>query len=50
MYSEKILDEFKHPANVGEIKNPDGLGKIENAVCGDIMHIYIKVGKNKKVV
>ncbi len=48
MYSEKIFKEFRHPKNIGEIKNPDGVGKVGNPVCGDVMHIYIKVGKNKK--
>ena len=48
MYSKKVIQHFKHPKNIGEIKNPDGLGKVGNPVCGDVMHIYIKVGKNKK--
>jgi len=48
MYSDKVLQEFKHPHNMGEIKNPDGLGKVGNVVCGDLMWVYIKVGKNKK--
>ena len=48
MYSEKVMDKFKHPKNIGEIKNPDGLGKVGNPVCGDVMWVYIKVGKNKK--
>ncbi len=48
MYSEKIFREFRHPKNVGEIKDADGVGKVGNPTCGDIMHIYIKVGKNKK--
>lgn len=48
MYSKKVIEHFKHPKNVGEIKNPDGLGKVGNPVCGDLMWIYIKVGKNKK--
>ena len=48
MYSKKVIEHFKHPKNIGEIKNPDGLGKVGNPVCGDVMWIYIKVGKNKK--
>jgi nitrogen fixation NifU-like protein len=48
MYSDKVLDEFRHPHNMGEIKNPDGLGKVGNPICGDLLWIYIKVGKNKK--
>jgi nitrogen fixation NifU-like protein len=47
-YSKKVLREFTHPKNMGEIKNPDGIGKIGNPVCGDVMWIYIKVRKNKK--
>ncbi len=48
MYTKKVIQLFKHPHNVGKIKNPDGLGKAGNPVCGDIMWIYIKIGKNKK--
>ena len=46
-YSKKALEYFKNPKFVGEIKNPDGLGKVGNPVCGDVMHIYIKVKDNK---
>ena len=48
MYSEKVLCAFKDPKNIGEIKNPDGLGKVGNVICGDLMWVYIKVEKNKK--
>lgn len=48
MYSEKIFKEFRKPSNIGEIRDADGIGKVGNPVCGDVMHIYIKVGKNKK--
>ncbi len=48
MYSDKVLDEFRHPHNIGEIQKPDGLGKVGNPVCGDLMWVYIKVAKNKK--
>jgi len=48
MYSEKVLDEFRHPKNVGELADADGVGKIGNPTCGDILYLYIKVGKNKK--
>jgi len=48
MYSEKVLDEFRHPKNMGEIKDADGIGKVGNPQCGDLMWLYIKVGKNKK--
>lgn len=42
-YSEKVMDHFTHPRNVGEIPNADGVGEIGNAKCGDIMKMYIKV-------
>ena len=48
MYSERALKEFRHPKNIGEIKKPDGLGKVGNPMCGDMLWTYIKVGKNKK--
>ncbi len=47
MYSEKVIKEFKNPKNMGEIKDADGIGKIGNPVCGDVMHVYIKVKNNK---
>ena len=47
-YSDKVLDHFRNPRNVGEIKDADGVGKVGNPVCGDLMWIYIKVGKNDK--
>ena len=43
MYSEKVMDHFRNPRNVGEIEDADGAGEIGNASCGDIMKIYIKV-------
>lgn len=43
LYSEKLMDHFKNPRNVGEIKNPDGVRHIGNPVCGDIRELYIKV-------
>jgi nitrogen fixation NifU-like protein len=46
MYSEKVMDHFKHPHNLKEIKEADGVGKVGNPVCGDMMWVYIKVGKN----
>ncbi len=42
-YSEKVMDHFRNPRNVGEMKDPDGIGKVGNPVCGDIMELYIKV-------
>lgn len=44
-YTEKVIDHFNHPRNVGEIKDADGIGKVGNLKCGDVMYIYIKVGK-----
>ncbi len=43
MYSEKVLEHFRNPKNMGEIKDADGIGKVGNPACGDVMHIYIKV-------
>ncbi|MBU0672098.1 MAG: Fe-S cluster assembly scaffold protein NifU [Candidatus Margulisbacteria bacterium] len=45
-YSKKVMDHFMHPRNVGEMENPDGIGKVGNPVCGDIMEMYIKVKDN----
>jgi nitrogen fixation NifU-like protein len=47
-YTEKVIEYFLNPHNYGKIKNPDGIGKVGNIVCGDVMHLYIKIGKNKK--
>lgn len=47
IYSKKVLDHFMHPHNLGEIKNPDGMGMVGNPTCGDVMKIYIKVKKKK---
>lgn len=46
MYSEKVMDHFRHPRNVGEIENADGVGEVGNPVCGDIMKIYLKIENN----
>lgn len=43
IYSEKVMDHFANPRNVGEIDNADGIGEVGNAKCGDIMKMYIKV-------
>ena len=48
MYNQKVLSHFKRPHNFGKIKNPDGVGKVGNVVCGDQMHLYIKVEKKDK--
>ena len=43
MYTEKVMDHFQHPRNVGEIENASGVGTVGNAKCGDIMKIYLKI-------
>ena len=43
LYSEKVMDQFQHPRNVGVIENADGVGEVGNAKCGDIMKIYLKI-------
>lgn len=48
LYNKKVMQNFLHPKNVGKIKNADGIGKIGNPKCGDILNLYIKVSKNKK--
>ena len=47
IYSEKVMDHFMNPRNVGEIENPDGVGEVGNPVCGDMMTFYIKVDDNR---
>jgi len=46
MYSEKVMDHFSNPRNVGEIENPSGVGTVGNAKCGDIMRIYLDIDDN----
>jgi nitrogen fixation NifU-like protein len=43
MYTDKVMEHFKHPRNMGEISNADGVGTVGNPVCGDLMTMYIKV-------
>ncbi|MBI4284677.1 MAG: Fe-S cluster assembly scaffold protein NifU [Chloroflexi bacterium] len=47
MYSQKVMDHFTNPRNVGEIENADGIGEEGNPVCGDMMTFYIKVKENR---
>jgi len=47
MYSEKVMDHFSNPRNVGEIEDADGVGEVGNPACGDMMTIYIKVDDGK---
>ena len=46
VYSDKVMDHFMNPRNVGEIENADGIGEVGNPVCGDMMTFYIKVDNN----
>ena len=45
-YSQKVMEHFMNPHNVGVIENPDGYGKVGNPVCGDLMEIFIRVREN----
>ena len=47
MYTDKVMDHFSNPRNIGEIKNADGVGEVGNPVCGDMMSFYINVKDNK---
>jgi len=47
VYSEKVMEHFMNPRNVGEIENADGIGEVGNPVCGDMMTFYIKVDDNR---
>lgn len=47
MYTEKVMDHFMNPRNMGEIPDADGIGTVGNPVCGDLMTVYIKVKDNK---
>jgi len=47
-YSKKVMEHFRNPHNYGKMDKPDGVGKVGNVICGDVMWIYIKVGKNSK--
>lgn len=49
MYSEKVMDHFSNPRNVGEIENASGVGTVGNAKCGDIMRIYLDIDENQRV-
>jgi len=47
LYSQKVMEHFQNPRNMGEIKDADGIGKVGNPVCGDVMQIFIKIEKDK---
>jgi len=46
-YSKEVMKHFRNPHNLGEMKNADGVGKVGNPLCGDVMWVYIKVNKDK---
>ena len=46
LYSDKVMEHFKNPRNVGDIENPDGVGHVGNPTCGDVMELYIRVKDN----
>ena len=50
VYSDKVIDHFTNPRNVGEIENPDGVGTVGHAKCGDIMRIYLDIDPETKVI
>ena len=50
MYSEKVMDHFTNPRNVGEIENASGVGTVGNAKCGDIMRIFLDIDEDTKVI
>jgi nitrogen fixation protein NifU and related proteins len=48
-YSKKVLEHFQNPHNYGKMKNPDGVGKVGNMRCGDVMYLYIKINKKEVI-
>jgi nitrogen fixation NifU-like protein len=50
MYNKKVIKHFTNPHNYGKIKSADGVGKVGNPICGDIMKVYIKVDKKKNII
>ena len=47
LYSEKVMDHFRNPRNIGSMENADGVGEVGNAKCGDIMKIYLKIDDDR---
>lgn len=50
MYSEKVIDHFSNPRNMGEIEEPSGVGTVGNAKCGDIMRMYLDIDEDTKII
>ena len=50
LYSDKVMDHFQHPRNVGKMDDADGIGEVGNAKCGDIMRMYIKVDHDTQTI
>lgn len=50
MYSEKVMEHFRHPHNMGEIENPDAQGEVGNPVCGDMMKVTMKINPDTKII
>ena len=50
MYSEKVMDHFQHPRNMGEIEDASGVGTVGNAKCGDIMRIYLDIDDESHII
>ncbi len=49
IYSKKVIEHFQNPHNYGRMKKPDGVGRVGNLICGDVMNLYIKVAKNEVI-
>ena len=50
MYTEKVMEHFKHPKNMGEIKNPDASGEVGNPQCGDVMLVTMKINPDTRII
>ncbi len=48
LYSKKVMDHFRNPRNMGEIKDPDGMAQVGNPICGDVMRLFLKIGRKKE--
>lgn len=48
MYTKEVIKHFREPHNFGKLDNPDGIGKVGNIICGDVMWVYIKIGENNE--